>query len=151
MNLLAQLFQQSLSSGKLPLDWISSNVVPVHKKGDKHLPSNYRPISLTSIVVKIMERIIHRQLIATLEHHNILDDCQFGFRHKRSTVSLLLEAVNDWAVSLENRNSTHCVFLDLAKAFDSVSHPRLLLKLEALGISGDILNWLRDFLTGRRQ
>ena len=98
-----------------------------------------------------MERIIHCQLIATLEHHNILDDCQFGFRHKRSTVSLLLEAVNDWAVSLENRNSTHCVFLDLARAFDSVSHPRLLLKLEALGISNDILNWLRAFLTGRRQ
>ena len=66
------LAQQSLSSGKLPLDWISANVVPVHKKGDKHLPSNYRPISLTSIVVKIMERIIHHQLIATLEHHNIL-------------------------------------------------------------------------------
>ena len=115
---LAQLFQQSLSSGKLPLDWISANVVPVHKKGDERLPSNYHLISLTSIVVKIMER-----LIATLEYHNILDDCQFGFRHKCSTVSLLLEAVNDWAVSLENRNSTHCVFLDLAKAFDSVSHP----------------------------
>ena len=88
-----------------------------------HLPSKYRPISLKSILVKIMERIIHRQLIATLEHHNTLDDCQFGFRHKRSTVSLLLEAVNDWALSLENRNSTHCVILDLAKAFDSVSHP----------------------------
>ena len=145
---LAQLFQQPLSSDKLSLDWISANVVPVDKKGDKHLPSNYRPISLTSIVIKIMKRIIHRQLIATLEYHNILDDCKFGFQHKRSTVSLLLEAVNDWAVSLENRNSTHCVFLDLVKAFDSVSNPRLLLKLEALGISGDIL---RAFLTGRRQ
>ena len=56
---LAQIFQLSLSSGKLPLDWVSANIVPIHKKGDKHLTTNYRPISLTSIVVKIMERIIH--------------------------------------------------------------------------------------------
>ena len=82
---------------------------------------------------------------------NLLNDCQFGFRHKRSTVSLLLQAVHDWAGSLERRNSTHCLFLDLAKAFDSVSHPRLLLKLEALGITGNILIWLNSFLTAQRQ
>ena len=81
---LAQLFQLSLSSGKLPLDWVSANVVPVHKKGDKHTTSNYRPISLTSIVIKVMERIIHCKLVAALEQHNLLNDCQFGFRHKRS-------------------------------------------------------------------
>ena len=66
-------------------------------------------------------------------------------------VSLLLQAVHDWARSLDRRNSTHCLFLDLAKAFDSVSHPRLLLKLEALGITDNILSWLREFLTTRRQ
>jgi len=83
-----------------------------------------------------MERIIHRQLVAALEQHNLLDDCQFGFWHKHSTVSLLLEAVHDWAKSLEHPNSTHCIFLDLAKAFDSVSHPRLLFK-----IGGSWNNW----------
>jgi len=92
---LAQLFQLSLSSGKLPSEWVDANVVPVHKKGDKHIASNYHPISLTSIIVKVMERIIHRQLVAALEQQNLLDSCQFGFRHKRSTVSLLLEAVHD--------------------------------------------------------
>ena len=148
---LTHLFQLSLSSGELPLDWISANVVPVHKKGDKQLTKNYRPISLTSVVVKIMERIIHRQLIYALESHNLLHDCQFGFRRKRSTVSLLLQAVHDWAGSLNHRNSTHCLFLDLAKAFDSVSHARLLLKLEALGITGNLLVWLRGFLSARRQ
>ena len=148
---LAQIFQLSLSSGKLPLDWTSANIVPIHKKGDKQLTANYRPISLTSIVVKIMERIIHRQLVCALEEHNLLSDCQFGFRHKRSTVSLLLQAVHDWAGSLDRRNSTHCLFLDLAKAFDSVSHPCLLLKLEALGITDNILSWLKEFLTVRRQ
>ena len=104
---LAQIFQLSLSSGKLPLDWTSANIVPIHKKGDKQLTANYHPISLTSIVVKIMERIIHRQLVCALEEHNLLSDCQFGFRHKRSTVSLLLQAVHDWAGSLDRRNSTH--------------------------------------------
>ena len=85
-----------------------------------------------------MERIIHRQLVHALDSHNLLNDCQFGFRRNRSTVSLLLQAVHDWAGSLDRRNSTHCLFLDLAKAFDSVSHSRLLLKLEALGITGNI-------------
>ena len=72
---LAQIFQVSLSTGKLPLDWVSANIVPIHKKGDKHLTTNYHPISLTSIVVKIMERIIHRQLVSALEKHNLLSDC----------------------------------------------------------------------------
>ena len=148
---LTQLFQLSLTSGKLPLDWISANVVPVHKKGDKQLTNNYRLISLTCIIVKVMERIIHRQLVHALGGHNLLNDCQFGFRRKSSTVTLLLRAVHDWAESLERRNSTHCLFLDLAKAFDSVSHPRLLLKLEALGITDNILIWLKSFLTARRQ
>ena len=87
-----------------------------------------------------MERIIHRQLVFALEGHNLLDDCQFGFRCKRSIVSLLLQAVHDWAESLDRHNSTHCIFLNLAKAFDSVSHPRLLLKLEVLGILGMVIS-----------
>ena len=97
---LTHLFQLLFSSSKLPLDWISpnvvsANVVPIHKKGDKHLTNNYCPISLTSIVVKIMERIIHRQLVHALEHHNLVSDYQFGFRSKRPTVSLLLQTVHD--------------------------------------------------------
>ena len=119
---LTDLFKLSLSSGKLPIDWTSVNVVPVHKKGDKQLSNNYRPISLTYLVVKIMERIIHRQLVYALDSHNLLNDCQFGFHRKCSSVSLFLQAVHDWAGSFDCRNSTHCLFLDLAKAFDSVSH-----------------------------
>ena len=98
-----------------------------------------------------MERIIHRHLVHALDSHNLLNDCQFGFRRKRSTVSLQLQAIHDWAGSLDRRNSTHCLFLDLAKAFDSVSHPRLLLKLEALGITDNILMWLKSFLIACHQ
>ena len=137
---LSRLFQLSLSSGALPRDWVTANVVPVHKKGDKHLPSNYCPISLTSIVVKVMERIIHRQLVLALESKHLISDSQHGFRRKRSTVTLLLSAINDWAFCLERRNSVHCVLLDLAKAFDLVPHCHLLLKLECPGIHGNLLS-----------
>ena len=124
-----------------------THIVPVHKKGDKHLPSNYRPISLTSIVVKVMERIIHRQLVSALESKQLINDAQHGFRHKRSTVTLLIAAVNNWASCLERRNSVNCVLLDLAKAFDSVPHYHLLLRLESLGVRGNLLSWFNSFLT----
>ena len=135
---------------------MTANIVPVHKKGDKRLPSNYHPISLISIVVKvmeriIMERIIHRQLVRALESKHFISDSQHGFHHKRSTFTLLLSAIKDWAFCLEKQNSVHCVLLDLAKAFDSVPHCRLLLKLECLGIRGNLLSSFRSFLTKRYQ
>ena len=148
---LTKLFQLSLSTGTLPNDWVTANIVPVYKKGDKHLSSNYRPISLTSVVVKVMERIIHRQLTTVLESNHLISNYQHGFRRQRSTVTLLLTAVHDWAACLERRHSVHCIFLDLAKAFDSVPHTRLLLKLECLGIRGNLLSWLDHFLTKRFQ
>ena len=95
-----------------------------------------------------MERIIHCQLVSALESHNLINNYQHGFRGRRSTVSLLLTAIHDWAASLERR---HCIFLDLAKAFDSVPHSCLLLKLKCLGIEGYLLQWLRYFLTKRYQ
>ena len=99
----------------------------------------------------MLEKIVHRNLYSFFEAHEILSDAQFGFRTKRSTVSLLLSAVNDWADSLNHRHSVHCVFIDFAKAFDSVAHKRLLIKLKYLGVNGALLTWFRSFLTTRRQ
>ena len=135
--------------GTLPKDWTSANVVPVFKKGDCRIAANYRPISLTSIVVKIMERIICKQLITALEQSAHLSDTQFGFRANRSTVSLLLSAVHDWSLCLELCNSVHCIFLDFAKIFDSVAHEHLLIKLQYIGIDGELLQWIHSFLTHR--
>lgn len=134
-----------------PKDWTSANVVPVYKKGDRHFAGNYRPISLTSIVVKVMERIICKQLTAALEQSAHLSNTQFGFRANHSTVSLLLSAVHDWSLCLELRSSVHCIFLDFAKAFDSVAHEHLLIKLQCIGINGELLQWIRSFLTHRLQ
>ena len=141
----------SIDSGKLPPDWMSANVVPVFKHKDRHQPSNYRPISLTSLVVKVMEKIIHSHIMAALESHNLISSFQFGFCCKRSTVDLLLRTIHDMALSLENRSSVHCLLLDFSKAFDSVPHERLLLKLDAIGIRGHLLQWIRCFLTSRLQ
>ena len=148
---LSKLFNQSMSSGKLLQDWVTANVVPIHKRSDKRLPSNYRPISLTSIIVKVMERIVRCQMVDILNQHNRLCDTQHGFRSHCFTTSssLLLTVVHDWALSLEHRSTTHFVFLDFAKAFDSVPHERLLAKLHALGVTGPLLLWLRGFLSSR--
>jgi len=95
--------------------------------------------------MKVFERIIHRHLVSTLECHHLLSPSQSGFRNKRSTVTLLTEAVDDWSLCLEQRSTVHCLLLDFAKAFDSVPHERLLLKLHSLGINGKLLSWLRSF------
>ena len=94
---------------------------------------------------------MHRHLVSALERHQLLSPSQSGFRNKRSTVTLLTEAVDDWSQCLEQRSTVHCLLLDFAKAFDSVPHERLLLKLSSLGIHGKVLSWLRFFLTKRKQ
>ena len=90
---------------------------------------------------------MHRKVVFALESHGLLSDFQYGFRARCSTVSLLSEAVHDWAFALEQRKTVHSLFLDLAKAFDSVPHYHLLLRLDLLGICGDLLNWFQAFLT----
>ena len=68
---LSYLFNQSLSTGTLPIDWVSGNIVPIHKRNDKHIPGNYRPISLTSAVINVFEHILHRYLVSALESHHV--------------------------------------------------------------------------------
>ena len=88
---LSMLFNLSLRLGSLPQDWTSANVVPVFKRGDKHLMSNYRPISLTSLVVKIMERLVQDEVMKFLTDNNKLSDIQHGFRPRHSCQTQLLE------------------------------------------------------------
>ena len=106
---LSHLFQLSFERGVLPLDWTSANVVPVFKRDDKHKPANYRPISLTSLIVKVMEKIIHSHIISCLESKNLINSLQFGFRSSHSTVDLLLRTTHDMALALERRSSLHCL------------------------------------------
>ena len=149
---LSNFFNLCFESGCFPKAWKHSNVVPIFKSGDKSAVSNYRPISLQSLVSKIMERIVHKQLYAHLDANNHIPSNQFGFLPGRSTGDALLTAVEDWFRILDrDKSNVGAVFFDLSKAFDKVSHSRLAAKLNNFGISGPALRWFADYLTDRSQ
>ena len=120
------IFKASLKQGKVPADWKKANVTPLFKKGDRTAAVNYRPISLTSLCCKLMEHIIHSQVMRHLDHHNILADQQHGFRKRRSTESQLILTIQDLTAGIEEGDQIDAILLDFSKAFDNVSHQRLL-------------------------
>jgi hypothetical protein len=148
---LASLFQSSLDTGYLPDIWKMANVTPIFKKGDASQPANYRPISLTCTCCKVMESIIKTRMLAYLNEHNIITKQQHGFLSKHSTSTNLLECLQDWVVKLDSRVPVDVVYVDFSRAFDSVVHSKLLSKLHAMGITGPLLDWIRSFLTARKQ
>ena len=99
--------------------------------------------------VRWLKGFFHHKLYSLLESHHVSSNSQFRFHGRRSTVSLLLSAVNVWAETLDHLLSTHYVFIDFAKAFNSVTHECLLIKLETIGFRGTLLQWFRAFLTSR--
>ena len=148
---LTYIFQKSLDMGVVPTDWKLANVTPIHKKGPKHISSNYRPISLTSILCKIMERIIRDSIMEHMEQNRLFTEHQHGFRKGRSCITQLIEVIDEWTEHLNNRDSIDAVYLDFQKAFDTVPHKRLLTKLEGYGIRGKLLKWIGSYLTDRQQ
>jgi ribonuclease P/MRP protein subunit RPP40 len=148
---LCTIFNISLCTSKLPADWKSAIVVPIHKKGSVFNPNNYRPISLSSSACKILESIIKNAIVYHLHINNFLSSNQFGFLPKRSTIAQLLQCTRDWNLSLSNKLQTDIAYLDFAKAFDSCSHPKLLYKLHYYGIDGLTFLWIKDFLNMRTQ
>ena len=145
------LAQQSLTSGSLPNLWKRAHVTPIHKKGCKFQPSNYRPISLTSQVVKLIESIIREQLWDFLTKSNALNPCQHGLVKCKSCFTNLLESHNAWTGALDSGFGIDVIYLDYSKAFDSVPHLRLISKLQAYGIRGNLPKWIKNFLIGRQQ
>ena len=133
---LSMIFQESLRLGETPGDWRSANVTPIFKKGDRTDPANYRPVSLTSQICKVMESIVRDQMLEHLECYDLLSDHQHGFREGRSCLSNLLTTLEDWTKIIDEPDQ--CVdvaYLDFRKAFDLVSHKHLLLKLQKYGIN----------------
>ena len=145
------IFRSSLQHGMIPNEWKIAHVTPVHKKGSKHSKENYRPISLTSIVCRVMERILKNKIVDHLERNDLLSNEQYGFRSKRSCVLQLLETLEEWTSCVDRGKSLDVIYFDFAKAFDSVLHKRLLSKMHSYGIRGNILNWIEQFLSGRKQ
>ncbi|XP_041453148.1 uncharacterized protein LOC121406192 [Lytechinus variegatus] len=149
--ILTDLFQTSVDTGTLPRQWKEANICAVFKKGNKQSPDNYRPVSLTCVLSKVLEHIVHSHIMDHFGDYGILVDSQHGVRARRSTETQLILTVNDVAKALDRGDSIHMAILDFTKAFDKVPHERLLGKLNHYGIKGNLLNWIRGFLTGRSQ
>ncbi len=143
------LYRRSLSEGVVPKEWKDAHITPIFKKGNRAASNNYRPVSLTSLACKVMEKIIRKKTIEHLKRH--MSESQHGFTQGRSCMTQLVESVEVWTRLLDDGIPIDVVYLDFAKAFDSVPHQRLLIKLESYGIKGNLLKWVKDFLLGRRQ
>ena len=148
---LGNIFNKSLETGTLPEDWKTAEVTAIFKKGSKTDPGNYRPVSLTCIACKILESFIRDVIVAHFTDNDLYAKCQHGFRKKRSCVTQLLEVIDNLTELLDKGEPIDIVYLDFRKAFDSVPHERLLTKLKAYGVTGNVLNWIMNFLKGRSQ
>ena len=148
---LEKIFRKSLDEGILPDDWKSANVTAVHKNGDRKKAENYRPISLTSVAGKAMEKMIRDKLVNHMERNNLFTKSQHGFVSGRSCTTQFLEFMEEATQALDRGEDVDVIYLDFAKAFDKVPHKRLLRKLSGYGIKGKVCNWIKEFLSNRKQ
>ena len=147
--LLSHLFAQSLNNSSIPQEWLIHLICPIHKSGDKSDVSNYRPISLLCTVSKVLERLVYNKIIDFISPQ--ISNYQFGFLARRSSLHQLLMFLNSVFTSLLVKNSTDVIYLDIKKAFDSISHQSLISKLSTVGIRGVLLEWFSCYLTSRQQ
>lgn len=148
---MCRLFQMSMSTGSLPSDWKKSIIYPIKKKSHPKTVNDFRPISITSCICRIFERIIRDTIQSFLSDNFSLNLSQHGFMKDRSTLTAHLTYSNDVSVALDSSLCVDCAYFDFSKAFDSVRHDYLMQKLVNIGISGKILNWIRNYLHNRSQ
>ena len=145
------IFNLSLKNGELPTEWKVSAVNPIPKGTAKTKVANYRPISLLSILSKLLEKHVHKLLLEHMENASPLAPQQWGFRSRRSTVSALIDATYNWAQAIDNGKEICALFFDLRKAFDSVPHRLLLDKLKISGLNEHLIKWSFSYLYSREQ
>ena len=144
---LCLIFNSSLKSGIVPDSWKIGQITALCKKGDKKLASNYRPVSLTSIICKIMEKLIRKKIFDHFNRHNVFSNRQFGFIGARSTALQLLVVLEHWTRILDEGGAIYAIYTDFMKAFDKVPHKRLINKLKSYRISDQTCLWIRNFLS----
>lgn len=148
---LSRLFNLSLQTGVFPHCWKLSNIVPIHKKNDRQVVSNYRPVSLLCTISKVLERIVHSRLYTYCSENNLLTEKNSGFKPVDSTVNQLTSITHRIYQALDNKQDACLVFLDISKAFDRVWHRGLVFKLRQFGVNGTLLNWFSSYLNNRSQ
>ena len=135
---LARVFNLSLKEGVVPFEWKEANIIPLFKKGSRNKSENYRPVSLTSVICKLLERLSKDHMVDFLVKHKLLNSSQHGFLKARSCLTNMLcflEEITKW---IDVGSPVDIIYLDFQKAFDKVPHQRLLLKLKAHGIGDSI-------------
>lgn len=136
--------------GKLPKSWKEAIIVPIRKPGkEASKPTSYRPIALTSHVCKLMERMINERLMYIMEKRGMVAKCQSGFRRGRNTMDAVLCLEDNIRKAQVNKETAVAVFFDIEKAYDMLWREGLMIKLYNMGIRGNFLNWIKDFLEGR--
>ena len=145
------LWRKCLDQQVTPTKLKEAHIIPIHKGGHQGLPANYRPIALTSHLVKIFEKVVRNYIVNFIEENDLFNDSQHGFRTGRSCLSQLLTHYDRIVEILESGSNVDTIYLDFAKAFDKVDHGILLKKLSILGIRGKLLQWIESFLSSRTQ
>ena len=148
---LLSIFLESLETGMVPLDWRRANITALFKNGSREMAQNYRPISLTSQACKMLESIIKDKIVAHLDKYKLINDTQHGFVSKRSCLTNLLEFYEFVSQYTDQGYPVDVIYLDFQKAFDKVPHKRLMTKIKAMGISGNLYNWIENWLNDREQ
>ena len=145
------VFNNVLESGIYPDKLKIAVIKPLFKHGDKTAIENYRPISLISNFSKILEKIIKNRLTKYVSKHNIVAETQYGFQEHKSTNDAIAKLTSLMYDALDKSNPSLVVFLDLAKAFDTISHSQLLQKLQSVGCRGVPFQLFSNYLKGRKQ
>ncbi|KAF2348737.1 Reverse transcriptase domain [Trinorchestia longiramus] len=148
---LTNIFNRSLETGIAPEDWKRANVTPIFKKGNKQIPNNNRPISLTSVISKIIERLLKVRITEYLNDQNLITDTQHRFREKRICLTNILDFFGEVNRIYDCTKAVDLVYLDFQKTFDKVPHERLMAKVEAHRIRGNYSRWTQNWLTSRTQ
>ena len=141
----------ALRSGKIPKEWKTAIISAVFKKGSRNIAGNYRPISLTCVLCRIMESFLKDAIMTHLLENNLLSPRQHGFINGRSTVTQLLSYLDNCSKKVANGEVVDVVYLDFQKAFDTVPYARLIKKLSSYGIDGEMLAWITEYLSDRIQ
>ena len=148
---LTYLINLSFIIKVFPAKWKHATIMPLPKTGDLSNPSNYRPIAPLPLPSKIIERIAHNKISGYMETNNIFNKSQGGFRKNHSTTSTIAKFTDTILKDIDKDKTTVASFVDLTKAFDTVNHTILLLKLKNMGINLDIILWLTSYLDNRTQ
>ena len=148
---LTRIINLSITTNKFPDKWKISKIIPLHKKDDKTLAKNFRPVALVPVASKVLERAVHVQLVHHLEEENLLHPSHHGYRSHHSTTTALLEMYDSWVEAQERGELAGVCLVDLSSAFDCVDHFLLKEKMKVMLFSEDVIQWFSSYLDNRTQ